>query len=235
MPGVIAAVSIALSLQAAPPPASLPPHWSASLGAADRAALQAALTKPPKGLAAGDALDDHDEKGRNHPIRTCAQYARALKAGWSAEDNAQIATESFFIRGCTLVEIMLKATPSRVSYVADLRLDASPLDVLPPSIADLVMGDEEGQKKAEEQGKSLRQFDPTLKVVKAEPGQVAIENDDSRYELEIVGYGDFNGDGVEDVLLFQASYATQGTMHIYEPVVLTRTKPGAVLRLVEVK
>src|SRR5262245_41377100 len=73
-----------------------PVRSTASLGPRDRAALEAALTRPPKDLQPGDALDHHDAKGVNHPIRTCAQYTRALKAGWSAENNAQMATEGFF-------------------------------------------------------------------------------------------------------------------------------------------
>jgi len=217
-----------------PAPASLPVRWTATLGLPDRAALQAALAKPPLGLRADDALDNHDGKGVNHPIRTCDAYQRALKAGWSAENNAQIATEGFFIKGCALPQLILAAKPSRVSYVGTLTLGASALDVLPPSVEALNY-DEDGMKAAETKGQSLRQFDSTLKVEKAEGLRLVVANEDARYDLEIVGYGDFNNDGIEDLLLFQASYATQGTMHVYAPLILTRSTPSGVLHEIEVK
>lgn len=232
----VAALAFAAGSSPSPPPAqaSLPVHWTATLGPPDRAALQAALGKPPLGLRADDALDNHDGKGVNHPIRSCDAYQRALKAGWSAENNAQMATEGFFIKGCDLPQLILAAKPSRVSYVGSLKLDAAALDVLPPSVEALNY-DEDGMKAAEAKGQSVRQFDPALKVEKAEGLHLVVANDDSRYDLEIVGYGDFNGDGIEDLLLFQASYATQGTMHVYAPLILTRTRPSGVLHEIDVK
>ncbi len=214
--------------------AAHPVRWLPVIGPPDRAALEAALKKPPIGLAADDALDNHDKQGRNHPIRTCDAYAAAIKAGWSAENNAQMMTEGFFIRGCDLVRLVLAAKPSRASYVADWKLDASALAVLPPSIDDF-NENSDALKKAEDQGRSLKQFNPALKVADADPGKFAVQDENSRYVLEIVGYGDFDGDGIEDVLLFQGSYAVGGSMHAYSPVILTRTKPAGVLSTVVAK
>jgi hypothetical protein len=214
--------------------ATHPVRWLPAIGPPDRAVLEAALKKPPIGLAPDDALDNHDKQGRNHPIRTCDAYAAALKAGWSAENNAQMMTEGFFIRGCDLVRLVLSAKPSRVSYLADLKLDASALAVLPPSIDDF-NENSDAVTKAEKAGRSLKQFNPALKVADADPGKFAVQDETSRYVLEIVAYGDFDGDGVEDVLLFQGSYAVGGSMHAYSPVILTRTRPTGVLSTVVAK
>jgi hypothetical protein len=228
----IAGVVLGAIVQAAQPAASRPVRWMPWVGAPTRTALEAALKRPPSGLAADDALDNHDNRGDNHPVRTCEEYARAKKNHWTAENNAQIATESYFIKGCDLIRVLLAARPSRVSYVADLTLDASALDVLPPSIGGL--NDEgDGMKSAIAKGWSLKQYDPALKVEKSGNGRLVIADEMSRYDLEIAGYGDFNGDGVEDVLMFQASYAVGGSMHIYEPVILTRTAPGKILSTVD--
>jgi hypothetical protein len=213
-----------------------PVRWLAWVAPPGRASLEKALKERPRRMEPDDALIDHDDKGRELRITTCAQYAKAIKEGWSAENNAQIATQSFFIAGCNVPAMLLKAKPSATSYLQDFRLDAAALDVLPPAIASLG-DDSDGLEAAEKKGASLRQYAPDLKVVEKEThdDRLVLQDEESRYDLQIAGFGDLNADGIEDVLIFQASYALHGSMHIYEPVVLTRIKPGGPLAFVAVK
>jgi hypothetical protein len=229
-------VTASLLLTAAlfvPQPTPHPVRWGSWVAPPGRAALEKALQDRPRRMEAHDALVDHDEKGREHRITTCDQYEKAKKGGWSAENNAQIATESFFIAGCDIPQMLLKAKPSATSYLDDFHLDASALDVLPAGIAGLA-DDSDALQAAEKKGASLKQYAPDLKVQVKEThdDRLVVQGEEARYDLEVAGFGDFNGDGIEDVLIFQASYAVGGSMHIYEPVILTRTKPGAPLRTV---
>src|SRR5437868_5443192 len=94
-----------------------PVRWQPWVAPPGRAALEKAMKERPRRMEPDDALVDHDEKGGEHRITTCDQYAKAIKAGWSAENNAQIATQSFFIAGCDIPSMLLKARPSATSYL----------------------------------------------------------------------------------------------------------------------
>jgi hypothetical protein len=209
-------------------------RWEARVAPPGRAGLEAQLKQPPRGMDPADELDDVDEKGENHPIRTCDEYEKAKKDGWAPANNAQGAIESWFIGTCDVVQLLLKAKPSRVSYVGDLKMDRTALDVLPPSIADMP-DDSARLERAEKAGLSLRQYLPKLKILAAAPGHLRISEVESMYDIEILGYGDFNGDGFEDVLLSQGSYATHGSMHVYDTVILTRTQPTGLLSVIAAK
>jgi hypothetical protein len=220
----------------APPPGgqAFPVRWEAKVAPPGRAGLDAQMKQRPRGMEPDDALDNVDDKGENHPIRTCDDYEKAKKEGWAPANNAQGATESWFIGTCDVVKLLLKAKPSRVSYVGDLKMDRTALDLLPPSIADMP-DDDARLERAAKAGLSLRQYLPKLKILAGDPGHLRISEVESMYDIEIVGYGDFNGDGFEDVLLSRGSYATHGSMHVYDTVILTRTKPTGLLSIIAAK
>jgi hypothetical protein len=61
------------------------------------------------------------------------------------------------------------------------------------------------------------------------------EPGEARIELEIKGFGDFNGDGIEDILLFKSDTVIEGTFYAYYPVILTRLAAGGPVKAFEVK
>lgn len=215
-----------------PQQAVYPVRWTPAVGPPDRRALARQPIKlPPK-----TALEGRDDSGRTYSVRTCAEYARAMRRGFEPLDNAQIATRSFFVDQCDVVALILTARPSRVSHVTTFALDDGVLDELPPVMTFALSGDaEHAAADAQARGLSWRRANPEAKITKRiSANEIRVdEGDDAYHLLELKAFGDFNGDEVEDVLLFQASYATHGTFHSYEPVVLTRTSPTGPLKVVK--
>lgn len=136
-----------------------------------------------------------------------------------------------------MVTLVLAAKPSRLSYVEGFRLDGLALDALPSSLSWAVAPeDEDAVEEAERQGLSWRRYKPELRVLNASQDALAVDEDGARIALETKAFGDFDGDGVEDVLLFKSSRAVdEGTMRHYTPVLLTRTTAGGPLRAREVE
>ena len=60
------------------------------------------------------------------------------------------------------------------------------------------------------------------------------EPGEARIQLEIKAFGDFNGDGVEDVLLIKSDKVIAGTFFAIYSVFLTRLTPGGRLKQLEV-
>jgi hypothetical protein len=217
------------------PQALHPVRWTTAVGPPSRQALQAKLKRPVK-RPRGQEIYEHTES--QGEIRTCADYARAKKNGWSDSANTyERSTESFFKDQCDVLLLVLTAKPSRISYVTDFKFDETALDMLPPSLSWILSGDEEAAAgKAERRGLSWRKFKPGVKVLKKDADWISVEEPGSaRISLELKAFGDFNGDGIEDVLLFKSTSAINATYRYYEPVILTRTADGRLLKVLKIE
>lgn len=213
------------------PPARHPVSWTRAVGPRPRQALEAKF-KGPVELPRGQQIAEHKRE-----IRTCVGYARAKKRGWEARNGRELATASFFKDQCYTAALVLAAKPSRVSYVNNFKLDESALDLLPPSMTFAPIGEvEDAADQAERQGLSWKKFRPHLKIREKsvngitvlEPGENPRE--DVLINLEIKGFGDFNGDGIEDVLLFKEGHPVEGTFYSYHLVILTRVAADGPLK-----
>jgi hypothetical protein len=227
-------LTIAISGQRAAS-AQHPVRWTRAVGPPSRQALKAKLQSPVK-KPASQKIFEHG--GRKREIRTCADYERAKRNGWEDDANGyEHATESFFKDACDSLLLILAAKESRVSYVTGLRLNEASLDELPPSMSFAPIGEvEEKAAEAERQGLSWKKFKPGLKILTKGANAVSVEEPgEARINLEIKAFGDFNGDGVEDVLLIKSDRAIGGTFFAMYPVILSRLNPHARLKVVEIK
>lgn len=228
---MIAALLILITAALQAPQPRHPVQWTEAVGPNSRQELQARLKRPVK-LPRGQKIYQHTDPGRE--IRTCADYRRAKKDGWSDSANTlERTTESFFKDQCDVPLLVLAARPSRVSYVRNFKLDQATLDLLPPSLS-WMMGDRE-VNDAERQGLSWKKFKPGLKVREKYKNGIGVEEpDEATINLEIKAFGDFNSDGIEDILLFKSTHIIGGTARNYYPVILTRTAAGGPLKAFEV-
>lgn len=221
------------SLQAAF--AQHPVRWTRAVGPPSRQALKMKLLRPVK---KPPSQKIYEHTGREREIRTCTDYAQAKKNGWEDDANGfERATGSFFKDECEPVLLILAAKPSRVSYVVGFTLNQATLDILPPSLSFTPVGElEEKADAAERQGLSWKQFKPGLKMLEKGADSMTVEEPgEARIQLEIKAFGDFNGDGVEDVLLIKSDRAIGGTFFAMYPVILSRLAPGGRLKIIEVQ
>ncbi|HKV41608.1 MAG TPA: hypothetical protein VJX67_20560 [Blastocatellia bacterium] len=211
-----------------------PVRWTRAVGPPSRQALKAQLRQPVK-KPRSQKIYEHTEAQRE--IRTCIDYASARRDGWSDSANTyERSTGSFFRDQCDVALLVLAAKPSRTSYLHNFKLNEAGLNLLPPSLSWAVSNDEEeAVAEAERKGLSWKSFNPALKVLEKGANSITVDEDGDRITLEIKAFGDFNGDGIEDVLLFKSCSATEGTMREYEPVVLTRVTAQGPLKAYQVE
>jgi hypothetical protein len=221
--------------------AQRPVRWTRAVGPPSRQALEAKFRQPVKKPRSQRIYEAKRE------IRTCASYARAKMSGWKAADGYEFATEAFFKDQCQTIAVVLAAKPSRVSYLKNFKLDEAALDLLPPTLTFAPFGEvEEAADKAEQQGLSWKKFRPGLKIQYKSANEITVlepgldnqgkpgPQGDVKVDLEIKAFGDFNGDGIEDVLLFKEGHPVEGTFSSYELVILTRVTAGGPLKAFDV-
>lgn len=223
----VALTAATLASAETPPAGQHPVTWSAALGLASLADIGARLAKP-FGEPIGLSLKGHAQQAAN-----CLDLLKLRKAGYGAEGDRGYALERYEGARCLALTLLKKARPARVSHLEQFQLNPSVLSALPPSLATTFSAIEDAAgRQAESAGKSLGQYRPGLNV-RQEGDVLVVSSDTWESRIEPYARGDFDGDGVEDLLVAVGETATQGTFDSTKLLLLTRKNPQGPLRTVK--
>lgn len=129
-------------------------------------------------------------------VKTGADYVNALNAGFQPNLGIDLTGSGrFTVAEC--VQQLRLAKPSRQSHVAGLRLDRLKLSELPAIMTPIVSGEQLQAAKIKKHGWA----DRTARITEVEAFKLVIDGDHGKATFWTAGWGDFNGDGLEDVLL----------------------------------
>jgi hypothetical protein len=160
------------------------------------------------------------------------EYLNCRKKGYFAKTNWDILHEFRFLDNVVVLEKLKEAKPSKVSYLEDFSLDDNCLNKLPPTLA-LEVKDDTHLKEAEKKGISWQKYDPSIHIKKRKnEDEIILESPDEETSAYIahVGWGDFNNDGIEDVLLIVHNYINNATFRDHEFVIITKTGPDKAMK-----
>ncbi|MFM0011660.1 hypothetical protein [Paraburkholderia sediminicola] len=165
-------------------------------------------------------------------VRTCREYEQAIKDGYSASGTYAIKGASLFVHRAGLLNALERAAPAKTSFIDSPRVGVVDLHLLPfrlfPNLAE--------ELPEEEQANTY--------LYKVANGSLVIQNVRQNMlviaELEGMGQhlievarADFNGDGIEEILVFEYTWATHGTFGAGRTRILTRTNADALFEEVQ--
>ena len=161
-------------------------------------------------------------------VTTCREYNRLIEARWYAENNFDIHAESSFIRNCGSLLQIAQAHPIRKSYISACQVGLTNIELLPALLLPAVL-DSDGEElqrlasRGETYATMVRHGDASVTLF-ANRNSLRSTYHEMRQDLFEIARGDFNGDGVEDILAF--GYDTPegpGTYFVSYLLLLTRT------------
>ncbi|MEI6314395.1 MAG: hypothetical protein WCO89_05960 [Syntrophus sp. (in: bacteria)] len=168
-----------------------------------------------------DGVTLTDDSNEQIHVRTCKEYDAAIETGYFPMTSFDIKMATFFEHQCGLLKALEAASTPSVSYIASPRVGIVDLHLLPfslfPNIGEEPMSQESEatyQSKIDNGTLVVRRIKQNLLVVEEHEGM-------GQQLIEVVR-ADFNCDGVEDILLFEYCYATQGTLGYGGIRILTR-------------
>jgi hypothetical protein len=223
----LACLASLLALSPPPAPAAtapLPVRFESASEVKDAQALQSAIDKPfdePWKVKVGP-------KGPERSLTNCAQLAVDFPAGMLETPDPINQRPLLFQRAHCRALLWLKdAKPSRRSFLGGLVLSletaGSLPDVLIPNLG-------VPKKKARASGaRTWKAADAKLALNPTPPPQPGfyLRGRDYEAEVSIYGRGDFDGDGLEDVLIRRDGYPRKGSYQEFGLFLLTRTAEGA--------
>jgi hypothetical protein len=169
-----------------------------------------------------------NDEGDKHKVSTYRQYRTLQDEGYYPATNWDILYQFRFTENCTSLELLKKAKPSKISYIADFDITDNPLEVLPPTL-DLINTSYEIEKAegAIKQSKTWQEYDPTSTYTVKDAHSIHIETHEETYGgndiyITVQAWGDFNNDSTEDVLLLVTHYIKGASYRDCRHELLTR-------------
>lgn len=153
-------------------------------------------------------------------VKTCQEYDSAIKAGYYPYSNFDIKISVFFEHQCGLLQALQAAITPQLSFIAEPRVGIVDLDLLPFSFFPCF---EEGKDEDTQATYQSKVDDGTIIIKRSRQNFLKIEEPNGMGQQFIeVARADFNGDGIEDILLFEYCYATHGTLGYGGVRIITR-------------
>ena len=180
-----------------------------------------ALRNRPIRLGENDHFDGvmlTNEKDEKIHARTCREYDSAIKRGYDTYTTFDIKMSVWFKHHCGLLNALEGAAVPQQSYISNPKVGITNLDLIPFSLFPNLSGDEIDLGATFE--KKVRNGE--LIVIEKDQNVLTTEGIGMGQLLREVVRADFNTDGIEDILLFEYHYATQGTLGFGGVIVLTR-------------
>lgn len=165
-------------------------------------------------------------------VRTCQEYDSAIEDGFYARTTFDIKMAVYFRHQCGLLKALQAATTPLRSFVSKPHVGVVDLELLPFSMFPVLGPDEEGvatnlstyQDKVNDGSLVVTQVRQNLLSIQRSGGGMA-------QHLIEVARADFNGDGLEDILLFHYFYVTDGTFGSGGILILTRKTPDGLFEI----
>ncbi len=162
--------------------------------------------------------NDHNEKVH---VCTCKEYVTAIKSEYYPRTSIDIKMSAIFEHQCGLLCFLQNAKIAEYSFINEPRVGIVDLHLIPfsffPVLCDPPL---DTQHRTTYQSKV---DDGTIVIKRLKQNMLCIEEQGGMgQQLIEVTRADFNGNGMEDMLLFEYSYSTQGTFGFGKIRILTR-------------
>jgi hypothetical protein len=223
MIAVVAVSSPQLRSQTAAPKAAQKPGYSVQYGS--RLNLSSASEIDQR-------LQAPFSEGIAHPagVDNCAQLLARCEPGvhencaeQSSASDRDVQAQKSTLVDCLVLRELQHAVPATVSHVRGLKWDEHILPLLPPQLAINISAESiRKAKSAATHGESWADFDKTATATVDGPDQIVVQGDRFVERLILWGRGDFNGDGIEDLLVQSLDTLTEGTYRNTRLFILTR-------------
>jgi hypothetical protein len=156
-------------------------------------------------------------------VQSCSDYFRVREKNAEPISDLDLPVYSYMCLQCEATSLALGAKKGDDQYIRNLKLDETLADVLPSEI-------EFGQDVPK--GKTWKEVSG-VKFVEATKTYLSFKSLSFGYRLYPIAYGDFNSDGLTDLMIILQSYALDGNYTLSSCFVLTRTSKDKLLQVVK--
>jgi len=215
-----------------------PVWWSAELELGGLDQVEARLRRD-LWLDFPEGLKLYKAQGTGHvtaQARNCNSLIGLSEGGYYGGNSSNIGVQHYHRSVCRAIVLLGQAKPAFTSHLRDFVLNEEAVGYLPalvnlqPSCHSICQAYFKNKR-----GVPLTDFEDIERVEITNEDSLVVWTAIWRTTMMLVARGDFTADGLDDILLVSHGGATEGTYSAANLYILTRDKPGAVLRVIDAK
>jgi hypothetical protein len=226
------ALALGLSVPATADEPPYPVWWSPVLELDSLDSIDARLARKiwpgdPEGLP---LMKTEGETRKEVSAPNCIELERWVGEGYSGIRTDGFGLQLYHQAICRAIEMLKQAVPARRSYLREFVLDEDAVDYLPAMAFRMPScGYQCRQRLANERRIPLAQFEELVRIDSKGVDELELETPTMETRIAVMARGDFNADGIADMLVLSNTHATEGRGWWSDTYLLTRGAPNAVL------
>jgi hypothetical protein len=179
-------------------------------------------------------MKSEGESIREASAFNCIELERLVAAGFEGIGSNGFGLQLNIQALCRGIEAMRRAQPAERSYLRDFALDEEAIHFLPPMLTDSSSCEFICRHPIAKEGRiPLSQFEPVTRLNIVNDHPLEIWPLDWKTIVTVFGRGDFNRDGLDDMLVLANGGSMSGTWSGAQIYLLSRETPDSVLRVLE--
>ncbi len=161
-----------------------------------------------------------------YSVGSCPDFFRAKKEKFYPVSNLDRGPYSFMGVYCTAAKLILEGKPAQKSFVENLKIDGTIAKYLPANVEYIISNEQ--KRHASGSWADVEK----VKAVSVTKEEVEFSSTDASHFVRRIAVGDFNGDGVQDIL-FMVGHHVKGGSHFENSLYLmTRFGPNDLLKTI---
>ena len=166
-------------------------------------------------------------------VRTCRDFLGIATKSFDTEDDAEWKVIWYQGMRCLALDWLGKAKPAPQTFLGAFNWSKIDLSDLPPELGLQISPEAtESVKKASATCKSLRNVEASARITRRKGDEITVRGAGWSGTITLLGRGDFDGDGVEDLMVKRMGAVERGTAAESSLFLLTKTSERGCLRVV---
>ena len=166
-------------------------------------------------------------------VTNCSTYFKLRPQGFEPMSQPDLAAMKLEGASCEAIRALRSVRPASKGDTKSVVRDSSALSLLPPDLGPEEMpAERQRRESATRQGLARAAVDPRATVTSLDSTSIRVQSDAWRTDVVILGRGDFDGDGSDDLLLQPVSSAREGSWREVRLRLLSRQNGSPVLRVI---
>jgi len=216
---------------AAPPARETKVEWTKLTGVDSLAEIDKYLQMD----FAEEPVEVENADGKKATVATCLDFLKLVANGGYHFNGVRSDNEINGSNGltCYTYQLLKDARPAKKTFLKDFKFNKGVIDLLSPKVT-LSDGRNGEADEAEKKGQSLKQFEPEIKVKSAEENKISVETKSWEAEISYLARGDFDGQGLEEILLeVHGNSTVEGARGVFDNLyIMTRSADHGPLKVV---
>ncbi len=181
-----------------------------------------------------DRLEGDGSVPKKAIVNNCLSLFRLIEEGYEPRYYIEFKRLMYVRALCRAAIAFRRARPAKASHIRDFVFDADAVNRLPAMVL-VAVGCEDLCRKyeANERHIPVARFREITKLRVVTEIAIFLETEWSKDALEIIGRADFNGDGLEDLMVLSQSWAIGGSWEGTRFFILGRESPDAIFHVLD--